>query len=169
MLENFKNESLKEVLLFLVKLSLLSSLLYFISWRVDLTFLQDFTASRVVTFFKIFEFPISREGTEIFLGKTIFRITKDCTGWKGLLFFFALVISVKGGILKKVKGLVTNLPVIYSVNLLRIIVIVFLTSRYGYSAYGLLHDVLWQLSMIVTVFILWFMWLTWAKFNNKRF
>lgn len=162
-----KNQKIFEVLVFLIKLSLLSIFLYIILWWVDLRFLQEFTARQVVSLFKILNFPTSYAGTQVTVGRFDFSIIKDCTGWKGMIFFTALIASASSSFKEKVKALSINLPIIYSVNLLRLSTLIFITSNMGLRAYNISHDLLWQLTMIVLVLSLWLLWMRRTKFNSK--
>lgn len=164
MFKREKHQKMFEVLVFLLKLSLLSILLFSIIWWGGLVFLREFTAAKISSFFNGLNFSVVQKGTSLFLGEASFSITKDCTGWKGLIFFFALVVSVKARLKEKLKALAINLPVVYSVNLLRIIGIIFLTYRYGPQTYHYLHDFLWQVVILFNVLILWTMWLRKDKF-----
>lgn len=164
MFEKEEHEKLFQVLIFLVKLSMLSLILYAILWWVDLTVLREVVASQLSGFFRFFNFEVMQEGTTLLFEKFSFSITEDCTGWKGLVLFFALVAAVKSPPKKKILGLVVNIPILYSVNILRIVVLIFITRSMGSSAYSLSHDFLWQATMIVTVLCLWFVWLDRAKF-----
>ncbi len=153
----------KETLIFLVKLLLLSIPLYLIIFfKIDLGFLQNFIVGHMVPFLNLVGIEARRKGANILLEKFTVVINKDCTGWKGLLFFAALVLSTKSQWKNKLFGLFVGLPAIFSVNILRIFLMI-LIGGLSKKMFSIIHDVFWQASMILVVLIVWFMW--W-KFNN---
>lgn len=153
-----RNEKLKDILLFLTKLTFLSVVLYAIGWWVDLSLIQEQLSVLVSRALEFLGLPVQRAGTTLFLGDLSFYITRDCTGWKGLVFFTALVISVRSGWGEKLRAVAVNLPVIFSINLLRVLILMLVTYSLGGWGYTLFHDILWQFSMIAVVVVLWASW-----------
>ncbi|MFP4116207.1 MAG: exosortase/archaeosortase family protein [Candidatus Aenigmatarchaeota archaeon] len=163
-----KEEQLKEILLFSTKLLILSLLLYFVSGNVNFYSFQEFTAEKTLHFFQLVGTPIEREGIRLTAGGIDFPITPDCTAWKGMVFFLALLVSTSFDPRKVGKGLLVGIPVLYSLNLLRIAVLVFFTLWLGPGVYGVIHGALWQSTMILAVIALWLMWKKRAKFITQE-
>ena len=98
----------------------------------------------------------------------IFMINEDCTGWKSMLFLFALIFSVPGIALKKrLFGLVIGIPLIWIGNIARIVGVVLAQESYGVQTALIIHDYLWQLGLIAIVIIIWVVWLSWARKQKK--
>lgn len=148
----------KETLIFLVKLLLLSIPLYLIIFfRIELGFLQNFIVGHLVPFLNFVGIEARREGFNVVLQKFTVVINKDCTGWKGLLFFGALVLSTKLDWKKRLFGFFIGLPAVFSINILRIFLMI-LIGDISKEMFSFFHDVLWQGSMILVVLLVWYMW-----------
>lgn len=85
-------------------------------------------------------------------------ITWDCTGWKSLLAFFALVMATDYPNKRKVLGLLL-LPVIFAVNLLRILFMFLWVHWFDLANYQLVHAVVWSWGLILTILVLWLVWM----------
>ena len=95
-----------------------------------------------------------------------FIISEDCTGWKSVMFLFALIFAVRGPKLKsRLLGLGFGSLVIFAGNMARIIVTVLAERAYGLQTAMLLHDWLFRLGLVALVLGLWVFWL---GFLNKR-
>ncbi|UCG95278.1 MAG: archaeosortase/exosortase family protein [archaeon] len=153
-----KNGELRETLFFLSKLLLLSVPLYLVIWLgLDLSPLQELVARTVQSFLNFAGYSVEREGFGLLIGNFSFYISRDCTGWKGLLFLAALIFATKAGWRKRALGLAAGLPAFFAFNLLRIMFMVWIGLG-NRGLFYLLHDFLWQFSMIAVVLLLWLMW-----------
>jgi len=154
----------RKIIVFLSRLMLLSLPLYFILWSgVSLSPLQEavsFQTEHVLSFAGL---NVSRTNTRIEIrGEKPFAffIDEDCTGWKSMLFLFALVFAVPGVKLKKrLFGLVLGLPLVWIVNLSRIITIVFIEQAHGAQLALFFHAYVWKALLISAVLLIWFLWM----------
>ena len=87
-------------------------------------------------------------------------INWDCTGWKSLLAYFALVMATDYPAKRKALGLLL-LPVIFVINLLRIIFMFFYVKTFDLANYQLVHSIIWSWGLILTILILWLIWMKW--------
>ena len=96
-------------------------------------------------------------------------INWDCTGWKSLLAFFALVMATDFPNKRKALGLLL-LPAIFVINLLRIIFMFFYVKTYDLANYQLVHNIVWSWGLILTILVLWMIWMKWdfTKLIGKR-
>ncbi|MCD6398621.1 MAG: archaeosortase/exosortase family protein [Candidatus Aenigmarchaeota archaeon] len=151
------NEKLKRTLIFLIKLTLLSLPLYaIIFFGVNFDFFQGFIVFHFVNFLNFIGIPSTQNGFSIILSSLAIVINKDCTGWKSLLFFIALIIATDIHWKRKTINIFLGSLAIFSINILRIFVMILIGLAYP-SIFSFLHDLLWQFSMIFTVIILWLM------------
>lgn len=165
-----KNKKLFNILFFIGKLLIFSIPLYVVIWfNIDLYLYQNILASQIHWILKLIGISVGRTGIELLTKKTLFVISKDCTGWKSLLFFTALIISTPSKIKKKTSGLMFGLPVLYLANIFRIIVLILLGIFYGEGYFNLVHDIFWQLFSIGSVLFLWILWMKpFTNFINKE-
>lgn len=98
-----------------------------------------------------------------------FMINEDCTGWKSMLFLFALMFAVPGiALRKRLWGLVFGVPAIWIGNIARVVGVVFAERAYGVEAALLVHDYLWQIGLIALVLGIWLVWLGFAGRSKKK-
>ena len=166
MLED-KSEELKEVLVFLTKLTLLSFLMYIISSSFDFYAFQEFTADVIYEVISTIGMAVEKEGIRLGVGGFDFLITEDSTAWKGMFFFFSLLIASGSTLKKTVLGIVVGIPVIYALNLFRILTLILFTTQVGPSAYEIIHSFLWHSTMIIAVLVLWIMWIRKAEYDTN--
>ena len=84
-------------------------------------------------------------------------INWDCTGWKSMYAFFALVFASPVEMRKKLWALLL-LPVIYSINLGRIWFMFFIASV-DLSLFPIIHAVVWSWGLVAVVLLFWLAWL----------
>jgi exosortase/archaeosortase family protein len=155
---------------FLARLVILSLPLYLVIWLgLDLYPLQAAAASQSAWIMQGLGYQVVHEGAGILMGNGFrFFIIPDCTGWKSMLFLFALVFAVPGiGIRKRLAGLLAGLPIIWLANIGRIVSVVNLQAAWGTDAAIFLHDTFFQLALVFLVMGLWSAWLLWSK-NRLR-
>jgi len=136
----------------------LSIPIYLVIWLgIDLGILQEIVIRVVFFFLRITGAPVQRHGFSLVFEGFSFYISKDCTGWKGMLFLTALILATKTTWKKRAFGFALTLPIFFVFNLFRIILMVLL-GIINRDLFYLLHDLVWQLSMIAVVVLLWGMW-----------
>ncbi|MCX6815809.1 MAG: exosortase/archaeosortase family protein [Candidatus Aenigmarchaeota archaeon] len=91
-------------------------------------------------------------------------INWDCTAWKSMLAFLALVMAVDKG--KKVKGLILFIPLIFIVNILRIFFMFYFVKTYDLAYFEIVHTLIWSWGLIFTVLIFWIIWLKSKHFTS---
>jgi exosortase/archaeosortase family protein len=160
-----KQRSLWRSLNFLVRLIILALPLYLIIWLgIDLLPLQLAAASQSAWLLEVTGNQVLLEGTGLLVNNSFeFIIIPDCTGWKSMIFLFALIFAVPGADLRKrLLGLV-GLPLIWVANLARVYGVVMVQGVWGTEAAVMMHDTLFQLGLIVLVFVVWIIWLLWSE------
>ncbi|MBI3190308.1 exosortase/archaeosortase family protein [archaeon] len=92
-------------------------------------------------------------------------ITWDCTAWKSMLAFFALVMATDYELRKKRNGLAVFIPLIFAVNIVRIFFMFFYVKTFDLANYSFVHTVVWSWGMIIVILVFWIAWL---KLMTKR-
>lgn len=169
MIKGKNDKRLFKALRFLILLNLFSLPLYIILF-LGLSFvpLQNMTAigvSKTLDFLGIDNelkgLSISLEGMSTgFMGK----IDWDCTGWKSMLAFAALVLATNESRRKKILGLAL-LPAVYIANILRITFVFAYVAYFGAEYFELIHSFMFSFAMIAFILALWVVWL---KYFNVR-
>ncbi len=160
------DRELWNALLFLMRFIVLSIPLYLVLWLdISLLPLQQAVSGSTLFMLRAAGFTAHSEGLVMYVGETdpfIFQTGPDCTAWKSILCFFALVFATPGVSMKKrLLGLLAGIPLIYLGNLARIFGVVLIEDAYGLETAMMLHDWLWQAGLISIVLIIWLIWLRW--------
>jgi len=152
LLKNTRIDS-KEILLFLAKFLALSAPLYLIIWmKLDFFPLQVAVAQQVSALLGLVGVETTVSQYLVKGSNFTLEIVEECTGWRDMLAFAALVFATrKGG---KLKALLL-LPVIYIANILRLAA-TFVIGVYAPEIAKFAHAILFQVGMLALVFSLWF-------------
>ncbi len=167
-----KNDrKLLNVLLFLARLILLSLPMYVVLLlNVDMYWLQVMVSDHAHAIIGLLGIFAEKDGLILVIGQSSpfpIYIGPDCTGWKSMMAFFALVFATLGASMKKrLAGLVVGIPLIYLGNLTRITVVVLIERMLDRELALFFHDFLWQAGLISLVMILWLGWLNWENLQK---
>jgi len=168
-----KRNKLKNLLKFLILFNLFSIPMYLIIiLNVQFYALQLLTANLVSITLNFS--GVSSELNDLLIsvpvrdGYFAGSIDWDCTGWKSVLAFFALVFATEAPIKKKLYGLIF-VPMIYVINILRVSFVFYFVSAYDVNYFELIHSFLWSFGMILVVLFLWIIWLKYFKVFEKKY
>jgi len=117
----------------------------------------DFMASIL----KSMGYQVSKSEFFLFLGESQYPIdiSRDCLGWKSMYSLFALVFATHGLIKDKLKFLVVWIPVLFIVNIFRVLITMLVGLNYGFQYLEFIHTFLWQGAMIIALLLVWCIWL----------
>jgi exosortase/archaeosortase family protein len=166
---NKRQEQYWNILMLLVRLLILSIPLYVIlSFPGILYFAQVITATLTSFLLNALDIFTLQEGAMLTIVDPNqpfrFIISEDCTGWKSIIFLFALIFAVKGPKLKyRLQGLGLGALAILTANMFRILGTVFAERAWGMSTALLVHDWLFRLGLVILVIALWVSWLLYLK------
>jgi len=167
---NPQEQKLWSTLQFFMRLLALSVPLYLVLFFLaDMSALQLLVAGNSAWLMGLLGWDVIQEGSLLGLGAFSFLVSPDCTGWKSMLFLFALLFAVpRIPNRKRLLGLFIGIPIIYIGNLGRIVFTVFVQGIYGPETAGFVHDYLWRLGLAVLVLLMWGFWLRTALIREKR-
>jgi len=157
-----KHEQLIRLLKFVVKFSLLAIPVWLILiFNMQVPVLKDITAAIVYWVIKGLSINAMLSGTTITIptidGVFAVNLNWVCVGWESMYIFFALVFATDFVIRKKIRGMVL-LPLIYAVNITRIVSTLVLVSSYGSGLFDILHNT-WTFIFAAILLFLWWVWL----------
>ncbi len=164
------------VTVFLARVSLLSIPLYFILWaNPSFAFLQYAVRDNVAYLLPFAGIETVPDGFDIPVstvdGPMTINIAEDCTGWKAMLAYIALVFAVPNvENRKRLAGLI-GVPVIYAANVARIVFLVFVAVNAGFDDFTLFHELFLKAGMSAVIFGAWYLWMvkTGVKIKTERF
>jgi len=141
----------KKYLLFLVKFFAIFLFLEFFVFGTNLTFLQEFIAKTQADFF-----GLKNVKNFIFISDGIFEIVPECTGIVSTSILASIIFSLKKPEMKK-KLLIFGLGfmLLFIVNYLRVLSIVWVGIEFGMETAETLHIISWFVSSGI-VLALWY-------------
>ncbi len=157
-----KYKRLWDLMIFLLKFNIFLIPIYLISYyRLNLIPLQLLVAQSVAGLLRMFHIPFSIYGIfiKVLIPEGSFGafITWDCTGWKSIMAFLALIYATPATVEKKILAIALT-PFIFFVNILRILFMFWFVHSYGTENFNFIHHTLWSYGMIFTIFVLWVIW-----------
>lgn len=163
-----KFDSVREMLFFLAKLNLFAVPLYAML-LLDVQFAALQSATRDITFYLLNVLGLSPSASGYLIsipiqnGNWAALINWDCTGWKSLLAFAALVFATGRPLKNKVHGLAVFLPLIFAVNIARIIFMFLYVRTFDIAYYQFVHAMVWSWGMIFVILLSWVVWMKFMK------
>ena len=85
-------------------------------------------------------------------------VKKGCDAAEPMAIFMAGIIAFKTGIKEKLFGLATGLPILFVLNIIRIVTL-YIAGIHFPNFFETMHLAVWQVIFILVAVILWFLWL----------
>lgn len=153
----------KDLFLFIVRFNLYAIPLYMILLTgFHIPAFENAIAGAVSEMLKASDIPATLNENEIRvpMEDRFFNgiIDWDCTGWKSMLAFAALVLATDSSRRKKMKGMLL-IPLIVVINLIRVWFMFYYVSTWGLAGFDFVHFWIWSAGMIATVLVLWIVWM----------
>jgi exosortase/archaeosortase family protein len=93
----------------------------------------------------------------------------DCTAWKTMYAFAALVVaSPVSGRRKKMRFILIGGVALFALNIVRLITTLWVGYAFGFGSLDIVHTVLWREGLIIALLALWFLWLRNQKNNISK-
>ncbi|UCD03102.1 MAG: exosortase/archaeosortase family protein [Candidatus Aenigmatarchaeota archaeon] len=155
-----------EVLQFLIRFLTLAVPLYLILWlNPSLLPVQEAVTDHSHILLKAMGLEVDKSNLMLMIGTCrpfVIYIGPDCTGWKSMVAYFALIFATLGASMRKrVLGLLIGIPLIYAGNLARIVTAIVIEQTLGREAVMFFHDFMWQVGLTALIIVLWLAWLKW--------
>jgi exosortase/archaeosortase family protein len=112
-----------------------------------------------------------RAGTVLFVpGGFAYDVTIGCTGLLPAAVLTVAILASPGTWAAKQRGLVVGVPLLLTVNLLRLVHLFYL-GIHAPRHFVLAHTLLWEGTMVLFTFVTWLLWTRWAdrrKVGDQR-
>jgi len=148
---------------FLVAFNLLALPMYAILLSgAQLPILQTMVASIVDAVLNAMSYTTSLSGMVIHMEAPLradIAIDADCTGWKSMYAYAALVLAtpLAMGWKKRTKLVVIGVSALFALNIARIVTTLAAAVAFGPATLDVVHTVLWREGMIAAVVVFWFL------------
>ncbi|MFH1664433.1 MAG: archaeosortase/exosortase family protein [archaeon] len=140
-----------KTLMFLVKFTVIFSVLHFLVWTIPTEFLQNLIAGFEAGFFGL---PVKEN--LILIGEQKILINPSCTGLVSSSIIAAIVFSLrKPEIKEKIKIFLLAGIVMFFLNLLRIYFVLWFGLSFGTEFIGLMHEISWM-TTAAFIIVLWY-------------
>ena len=107
-----------------------------------------------------------RAGTVLFVpGGFAYDITIGCTGLLPAAVLAVAILASPGTLGSKQRGLVVGVPLVLTVNLLRLVHLFYL-GIHAPNHFVLAHTLLWEGTMVLFTFVTWLLWTRWADWRE---
>jgi len=116
------------------------------------------TASLVYEILALVSDEASLSGNLVNLGAFGVRIIEECTGAFEVLIYLAAVLAYPTGWVDKAIGIAMGLPILYTFNVVRILVLVWV-GRFYYEFFEFMHIYFWQATLILMITSVWLLWI----------
>lgn len=97
-------------------------------------------------------------GPVLSLNNLSIRVVGECLGVKEMLIFFAVVLASPANYKKKLWGILLGIPVLYIVNILRMLLITAI-GNWNPKTFNFLHLYFWQVAGILIIGGIWLFWM----------
>jgi archaeosortase B (VPXXXP-CTERM-specific) len=121
--------------------------------------LQDGTAAVTAALLRLAGVDVRLTGNMLHLDAGTLLITRDCTGLYLVAVFAALVVAYPAARRKCLGALSWGVPALAALNLVRLLG-AGLILQYVPGAFSVVHDFLFQVVLMLSVLLLWFVWLS---------
>lgn len=125
------------------------------------SFLRAKTAAQLEAVLEFFGENTVRDGErlEFRRGRKGLTIIDECTGLFTFFVYLSLILAYPASWKEKLWGVALGLPSIWFMNLLRLVVIAYLTI-YKPGLFNFFHGFLWQVSFFLFMLLIVYIWLT---------
>jgi len=175
MAKKIQKKNLKTILIFLILFNLLAIPMYcIIYFQITFEPLERFVAYITKSILSLFGYKIVQNGSflSLLVDNKIFQIeiSWDCTGWKSIYTLISLMlITPVVGIIRKLKYITCGVVVLFFLNIVRIVTTILLSVNYGFEYFNLIHTILWREGLILSVVLIWSLWLWHEKHNIRQY
>lgn len=144
-------EENKKTVLFLIKFTLIFSVLHFLVWAVPTTLIQQWIALIQANAFNL---PVN--GNLMLIESQKILINPSCTGLISISIIAAIIFSLnKPEIKQKIQIFLAASAAMFVLNLLRIYFVLWVGINYGIRLISLVHEISWMTTAVFIV-ILWY-------------
>jgi archaeosortase B (VPXXXP-CTERM-specific) len=94
----------------------------------------------------------------IHLRNDTWNVTSECTAVNAVFLFISFILAYTSTFRSKALGLISGIPLIIAVNIVRLVALGWVTEYLPQSAH-LFHDYVWETIFMFFIVALWFIWI----------
>ena len=94
----------------------------------------------------------------IHLRNDTWNVTSECTAVNAVFLFISFILAYTSSLKSKALGLVSGIPLIIAVNIIRLVALGWVTEYWPAHAH-FFHDFVWETIFLFFIVALWFVWI----------
>jgi archaeosortase B (VPXXXP-CTERM-specific) len=110
----------------------------------------------------------SAAGSLISGEKIALQVIEECTGAYEMIIFAAAVLAFPTGWRKKGWGIVLGLPLLYGINILRMMLLAYVQAHGSPNLFDFMHIYFWQATLILMILGVFLLWIKLAVYRNVQ-
>ncbi|MGH8004817.1 MAG: exosortase H [Limisphaerales bacterium] len=95
-------------------------------------------------------------------------VIEECTGAYEMIIFAAAVLAFPTGWRKKGLGLLLGLPLLYAINILRMMLLAWVQAHGSPALFDFMHIYFWQATLILMILGVFILWIKLAVYRNVQ-
>jgi archaeosortase B (VPXXXP-CTERM-specific) len=103
----------------------------------------------------------------IHLRNDTWNVTSECTAVNAVFLFISFILAYSSSFKSKALGLITGIPLILATNIVRLVVLGWVTENWPRHAH-LFHDYVWETIFLFFIIALWFLWINLVVSREKN-
>jgi archaeosortase B (VPXXXP-CTERM-specific) len=103
----------------------------------------------------------------IHLRNDTWNVTSECTAVNAVFLFIAFILAYPSAFKSKALGLIAGIPLILATNIVRLVVLGWVTEYWPRHAH-LFHDYVWETIFLFFIIALWFVWINLVVSREKN-
>ncbi len=154
------NPIIKFCLLFFILLIAITFIYFSLDRYLDkpLTKLEEWTAFLTASILNLLGIGAHLSSRVISMDNLSIEVIAECTGLFEILIFLAAMIAYPANYKKKLLGALYGFPLLYGINIVRMVFISAIANYYPKS-FEFLHLYFWQITMILIILSVWVWWI----------
>jgi len=102
----------------------------------------------------------------VHLRNDTWNVTSECTAVNAVFLFISFVLAYTSSIRSKALGLISGIPLVIVVNIVRLVALGCVTEYWPQSAH-IFHDYVWEVMFMFFIVALWFVWINMVVNREK--
>lgn len=95
-------------------------------------------------------------------------VIEECTGVYEMIIFAAAVLAFPAGWRKKGLGILFGLPLLFAINILRMMLLAWVQAHGSPELFDFLHIYFWQATLILMILGVFILWVKLAVYRNVQ-
>lgn len=96
------------------------------------------------------------------------QVIEECTGAYEMIIFAAAVLAFPTGWRKKGLGILFGLPLLFIINILRMLLLAWVQAHGSPSLFDFMHIYFWQATLILMILGVFILWIKLAVYRNVQ-